>query len=259
MTDLTDVMRTYDVGAVVNCAGTTQPDDASMLTQNVGITQKLIVATCGSGRRTVFCQIGSAAEYQMLSYPQRTDESCPTIPQGAYGKSKLAASMRVLEATRTGEIAGYVLRLFNPLGSGMPESQLMGRILSFLQGDSRDALSLGNLDSYRDFVDIRDVVRAVTLSIERAEALTGEVLNIGSGKATQTRALVDQIILASGRSFVEDSGQGSTRSHWARWQEADVAKAKQFLGWEPTHSLRETVMHFFVAPFRVDPLFRQGQ
>lgn len=241
---LTRLLRECDVAAIVNCAGTTQSQAERLAADNVATTEGLIEASAAARAGMVFCQIGSAAEYEMLPRPDRTREDCPTRPAGDYGRSKLAASNRVLEATRQGHVAGYVLRLFNPIGAGMPTTQLVGRLLEHLRNGPAEPLVVGSLSSYRDYVDARDVARAIAASLPRADALRGEVINVGSGTANSTRSLVQGILRAARRgAFLEEAEGGSARSQWASWQEADISKARVMLGWVPRFSFDETLQH----------------
>jgi NDP-hexose 4-ketoreductase len=247
---LTDLLRRHDVRAVVNCAGTTQSISSLLARQNIGVAKRLVASAATVRPGMPFCQIGSAAEYEMLPHPQQTSEVCPARPQGAYGKSKLASTDHLLQATRDGRVSGYVLRLFNPLGIGMSPSLLMGKVLEYLQSGIVEDLQLGNLGSFRDYVDIRDVAAVVATSMQQSHKLRGEVINIGTGKATSTRTLVEQVLVRGGRGFVENEDAGSARSKWASWQEADISKAKQLLGWEPKYTFRDTVAELAVLARR---------
>jgi nucleoside-diphosphate-sugar epimerase len=242
--DLTRIMIECDVTAVVNCAGTTQSQFDALQTANVTTTQRLVEASAGARKGMVFCQIGSAAEYEMLPRPEKTREGTPARPKGDYGRSKLAATSCVLSAARQGRVAGYVVRLFNPIGRGMPTTQLAGLVMDYLRRGSDGALHVGSLDTFRDYVDVRDVSEAIAASLGVADEMREEVVNIGSGGAHSTRYLVNEILAAAKRgAVIEDGDTGSARSAWANWQEADISKAQTLLRWTPRFSLEETIRH----------------
>lgn len=238
---LTDLLRRHSIRAVVNCAGTTADSEAAWAADNAGATTALLRAVAAHDQPTVFCQFGTGAEYEMLVAPARTDETTNANPAGAYGRSKLIATESVLRATTEETVRGYVLRVFNPIGPGMPATQLMGRVLQYLRGADAEPLQLGSLDSYRDYIDVRDVAAAVAISLERAGNIRGEIVNIGTGNAQSTRALIEQVFARAHRQFTEDQSGGSARSKWANWQEADISKARRLLGWEPRYSLDDTI------------------
>jgi nucleoside-diphosphate-sugar epimerase len=242
--DLTRIMIECDVTAVVNCAGTTQSEFDALQTANVTTTRRLVEASAGARAGMVFCQIGSAAEYEMLPRPEKTREDTPARPKGDYGHSKLAASACVLSAARQGLMAGYVVRLFNPIGRGMPTTQLAGLVMDYLRRGSDGAVHVGSLDTFRDYVDVRDVSEAIVASLGVANEVRGEVVNIGSGAAHSTRHLVDEILAVAKRgAVIEDADRGSARSGWANWQEADISRAETLLRWTPRFSLEETIRH----------------
>ena len=240
---LTELLRRHAVRAVVNCAGTTRASEEAQAADNVGATAALLAAIAAYDATTVFCQLGSGAEYEMLPAPARTGEDTAANPAGAYGQSKLAATEAVLAATAEERVRGYVLRLFNPIGVGMPSTQLLGKVLEYLRSPASEPLQLGSLDSYRDYIDVRDVAAAIAVSLERAGNIRGEVVNIGTGNAQSTRTLIEQLFDNANRQFTEDRAGGSARSKWANWQEADIGKARRLLGWEPRYSIDDTLAH----------------
>lgn len=242
--ELAKQMQLLGVTAVVNCTGTTVSQPGLLQAENVQATERLVAAAVAAKSDMVFCQIGSGAEYEMLSRPEKTREDTPTRPQGEYGRSKLDASKIVINTAQQGGLKGYVLRFFNPLGVGMPSTQLLGRVTDYLKGDSSYPLRLGSLDSYRDYVDARDAARAIVLSLAKADDIFGEIFNVGTGSARSTRELVQMIFSGiKTKTFLEDSMVGSPRSDWANWQEADIAKIDTFIRWRPAFSFEETISY----------------
>ncbi|MFP5328186.1 MAG: GDP-mannose 4,6-dehydratase, partial [Acidimicrobiia bacterium] len=57
-------------------------------------------------------------------------------------------------------------------------------------------IAVGNLDPERDFTDVRDVVRAYRLLVEKGDP--GEAYNICSGRAVPVREIARRIIELSG-------------------------------------------------------------
>ena len=234
------------VEAVVNCLGALTNDRESAARDNVRATETLIEAASGVVPKVAFVHFGSAAEYAPLEPPHRTDESTPTRPTSAYGESKLEATRLVLEAGRAGLISGTVLRLSNPVGPGMPPTTLPGKVLEFAASTTGgDVLSLGDLSSCRDFVDVRDAASAAVLALLNPPAAGGEVLNIGSGVARRARDLVRGLLEASARpgATFRESSEGSARSEAVGWQEMDASRAREVLGWKPNTPWPETLRY----------------
>ncbi|OKJ62521.1 NAD-dependent epimerase/dehydratase family protein [Streptomyces sp. CB02261] len=114
-------------------------------------------------------------------------------------------------------------------------------------------LRLGDLSAYRDFVDVRDVARAVELAVTASAALP-PVLNVGGGQAVPVRELVRGLADAAGfrGRIVEADGSGSERSAQVSWQCSDIGAARLALGWRPSYSLDASLEALWAArPVRV--------
>lgn len=170
-------------GVVVNCAGATRGNARDLTRQNT-----VAVATvCEAMRRSAvgarLVQVGCGAEYGPSPAGASTGEDAPPRPGNPYGVSKLAASELVLGSG----LDAVVLRVFSPVGPGTPTGAPLGRIAETLRramqhGDGE--LKLGGLGVHRDFIDVRDVARAVhAASLSAAQG----VVNIGSGRAVRMR------------------------------------------------------------------------
>ena len=218
--------------AVVNCLGSLTADHEVAVRNNVRATEVLIRAVSNIVPKIKVVHLGSAAEYSPLKAPAKTNESTPTQPISTYGKSKLSATRLVLEACDEGLISGAVLRVSNPLGPRMNPSTLPGKVYQFVADTSEENLTLGSLASYRDFVDAREVSNAVMLALSKLPDISGEIINIGSGVARTARDLVSGMLQFAPRPVtLQESSGGSSRSEAVGWQEMDVAKAREVLGW----------------------------
>lgn len=212
--------------AVVNCAGATGRDPATLTMGNVVAVAHLTAALAGS--RTRLVHLGSAAEYGDQPWGPVTEDVAP-CPAGAYGLTKLAGT----ELIRAAAVDGVVLRVFNPVGPGAPASSLAGRVAAGL-GEGACELKLGPLTAHRDFVDVRDVADAVIAAARTAGPLP-RVLNIGSGRAVPIRELVTTLVAVAGgdRRIVEEG----SRDGGIGWSQADIGAATRVLGWWPTTDL----------------------
>jgi GDP-4-dehydro-6-deoxy-D-mannose reductase len=143
---------------------------------------------------------GSAAEYGLLIEGQPARETTPLTPLSAYGVSKAAQTHTGLGYAWRGEVPVVVGRVFNITGPREPSSMLIGaiaeQIAAIESGERPPILRVGNLDPYRDYLDIRDAVRGLWLLY--LEGRPGEVYNLCSGVSIQVRAVVDQLVGLSG-------------------------------------------------------------
>jgi nucleoside-diphosphate-sugar epimerase len=227
--------------AVINCFGVTRGDAADMVAGNVVSVSNLVrglAATRHVGIRLV--HLGSAAEYGAVPMGRAITEATRPNPVGPYGITKLAGS----EIIRNSWLDGVVLRVFNPVGPGLPPSTLPGRVAAELRRPGA-AIRVGSLASYRDFVDVRDVADAA-FAAACTPAPLPRLLNVGSGRATLLREAVQTLVRISGadRAVVESSepgAGGSARSAGVRWQQAHVGAIGRTLGWRPATGLNTSL------------------
>ncbi|MEV2214150.1 NAD-dependent epimerase/dehydratase family protein [Streptomyces sp. NPDC050997] len=225
---------------VINCAGATGGDAVTLAEVNARGPAVLCAALREGAPAARLVHLGSAAEYGPGTPDTRVPESAATRPVGPYGATKLAGTVAV---TCSG-LDAVVLRVGNPVGPGAPAGGLPGRIAGLLRaaGPDPDAvLRLGDLSAYRDFVDVRDLARAVVLAITAPGPLP-PVLNIGGGRAVQVRDLVRGLADKAGfRGRIEENAAGSARAAEVSWQCSDITAAEQALGWRPAHTLDDAL------------------
>src|SRR5205085_161431 len=97
----------------------------------------------------------------------------------------------------------------------------------------------GNLEAQRDFTDVRDMVKAYVLALEKCEP--GEAYNIASGRAWRIRDVLD-LLLGMTKVKIE------VRQDPARLRPSDVpillgdsSKFRAATGWAPTIPFEQTL------------------
>jgi nucleoside-diphosphate-sugar epimerase len=245
--ELASVLRELDPSVVVNCTGRLDGSASELLAANTLVTAKLVDAAArardrgphgGTAGPIRLIRLGSAGEYGPVPRGRAATEDDPAGPVSAYGVSHLAATHLLAQA------GGLTLRLFNPIGPGQGDANVLGRSAALLRdalarGD--DVITLGPLSASRDFVDVRDVARAVVAATLTPVPGTA-VLNIGSGRAVTVREAVG--LLAGTAGFtgrITEEGTPSARSAAMDWMCADVSRAYAVLGWRPAHDLADSV------------------
>ncbi len=229
---LSDMTSTRAVAAVTaasapdvvfHLAGVAQADEpAELYRVNVGFAVTLLAAldTAGLADRPVLV-VGTAAEYGLVTPDQLPiREDCPARPYGHYGASKLAQTNAALAAARSGRPV-VVARPFNIIGPGMPEhlvlQTVMAQLARVVRGEQEPVLALGNLESRRDFVDVRDVVRSF-VELVQTRAAWGEIVNVCSGRAVRIADLVARAVEMAGVAV-------TIRNERARLKAIDVPEA----------------------------------
>ena len=171
-------------------------------------------------------------------------EDVYAAPLSAYGVTKFEATQRLVAAAVDGRMTVTVLRVFNPVGRCSPSRTLPGRAARELARairEDRDTIRLGALDTYRDYIDTRDVARAAIAASMRG-ASDATILNVGRGEATCSRDLVYSLAAIAGyQGTIVESGDGSSRSARLSWQCADVSVIRSRLGWQPRHTTEDAL------------------
>jgi nucleoside-diphosphate-sugar epimerase len=252
--ELDRLISAIDPVAVVNCTGATHGTIEDLTLGNVVAVHALLSSLAWSAPSARLIQVGSSAEYGAAPEGTSIAEDAEPRPGGGYGHTKLAGSALVLRARGQGFDA-VVLRAFNITGPGSPPSTLLGRTLNQIRTDGN--VVLGPLGTWRDFVDVRDVARAIAAAAVAPEPLP-PVLNVGRGEATLSRDVVTGLIEASGTGapLVEEAseheGYAGSPAATVVWQRADITAAAEHLGWTPAitvpQSLRDTWLHAISTP-----------
>jgi nucleoside-diphosphate-sugar epimerase len=177
-------------------------------------------------------------------------EDHPCRPVSDYGTSHLAGTLLVQRASESSDVDGVVLRVFNPIGGGLHEANLLGRAAALIrraQADGERAITLGSLGAYRDFVDVRDVAAAVLAAVT-ASSLPTRVFNVASGKAVPAREVVSMLAEAAGfTGEIREHAAGVTRSAAVSWMLGDNSQARDVLGWSPEYDLSTSVKALWMA------------
>ena len=142
----------------------------------------------GGGR---LIQMGSAAEYGPQAGHRPVCEAATPHPASPYALTKLMATRLVVAAIEEKRVQGTVLRVFNPVGAGAPETSLPGRAAHAIRramAEQRRSITLGSLQVHRDFVAATDVGTATVLAAAAADLPA--ILNVGRGVAMSADALL---------------------------------------------------------------------
>ncbi|MFD8083922.1 NAD-dependent epimerase/dehydratase family protein [Kitasatospora sp. NPDC059722] len=232
---------------VVNFAGAVAGSAVKLAEVNARGPAVLCEALQLGAPKTRLVHIGSAGEYGVCETGSSLSEEADARPVGVYGATKLAGSLAVAGSP----LDAVVLRVFNPVGPGAPAGSLPGRLAAELRRVAPEGtdgvVRVGDLSAHRDFVDARDIARAVGLAAAADRPLP-RVLNLASGRARPVRAIADGLVAAAGfTGRIDESGAGSERSAAVSWQQADVSAAARELGWHPETDLADTLRDLWLS------------
>ena len=156
-------------------------------------TVTLLEAVVKSGSRAVMCVASSSAVYGAGVGKKPITENFKPRPVTHYAVSKLAQEMVALRYWMTLGLPIILVRTFNLLGPGLSPVMAcsdFARQIAQAEKQGRPAvISTGDLSARRDFVDVRDAVRAYMLLAGQGRA--GQVYNVASGRAIAIRECLD--------------------------------------------------------------------
>jgi nucleoside-diphosphate-sugar epimerase len=242
---LRQAVRAIGPDQVIHTAGRTPPaSDEELYRGNFWATIRLLNALRTLNRRVRVTLAGSAAELGAVpSADLPVDESYSCTPIEAYGRSKWLATIAGLAERPPLEV--MVARVFNPVGPGLPSTQAFGEFAAQLLAPTADPLPLvaGNLEARRDFVDVRDVARAMVAVSQRGQPCA--VYHVGTGQSRPVGEGLDRLIRLSGRSVkvcVDPRRQSRKGPPDSR---ADIRRIAAHTGWSPSISFEQSLDDFW--------------
>lgn len=147
-----------------------------------------------------FMTFGSAAEYGEANRGAALAEDDPRRPVTAYGRAKAELMDGIARRRMSGQDA-IALRLFSVLGPGMATRSLVGRACRQIGDQNAQELVVGPLGGARDIAPVTAVAeRIVDLALSPIPLPAW--VNVGTGAATDLRALLGAMVALSGRNLV---------------------------------------------------------
>ena len=170
------------------------------------------------------------------------DESAPLAPANPYAVSKAACDLLGGQYAEVHGLAVTRLRAFNQAGPGQADEYVVGTLTrqvaeAELAGAEAATIRLGNLDSARDFTDVRDVARACA---DAAGAPAG-VYNVCSGRAVKVRELLELLRGAARVEIRPEVAEDRLRAHDVPEIRGSAERFAQATGWRPEIPLERTV------------------
>lgn len=170
-------------------------------------------------------------------------EASPVGPDNPYAASKAMAELLLVQYRNCTAGGIITARSFNHTGPGQSPNFVLPSIASQLaeieEGLRPPKLKLGNLDIVRDFTDVRDVVRAYDLLLERGK--TGEVYNVCSGCPVRLSDILDKFLELCPVAVDVEAQPGLIRSNEIARIIGDRTKISAHTDWNPQISLQQTI------------------
>ncbi len=219
-------------------------DPWTTLEVNLRSEVNLLDSVARLGLSTRILVIGSLDEYGRVS-PQSlpVTEEAPFHPDSPYGVSKVAQDLLGLQYFLSHHLHIVRVRPSNHIGPRQNEqfvtSDFARQIAQIEAGQRAPVLHVGNTAAERDFTDVRDMMRAYYLALERGEA--GQVYNIGSGRAVSIRHVLELLLAQSQVPIRVEQDPARLRPSDTPVLYSSTAKFRAHTGWEPTIPLENSL------------------
>ncbi|MEX2028240.1 MAG: GDP-mannose 4,6-dehydratase [Candidatus Curtissbacteria bacterium] len=185
--------------------------------------------------------VGSADEYGSVKKSDLpVGEDQPLAPGSPYAVSKVAQDLLGLQYYLSSGLNIVRVRPSNHIGPRQSQAFVVPAFASqiaALEKQGQGTIRVGNLKSSRDFTDVRDMVRAYLLALDRGQV--GEVYNIGSGHAVKIEKILKLLLSFTKAQIKIESDRGLTRPTEVFYY--DFSKFKKHTGWQPVVPLEVTL------------------
>jgi len=232
----------FHQAAVVSVPQTVDNPLDSAMVNDMGTLYVLEAARKNNVKRIVLAS--SCAIYGNDPEIPKHEEMRPK-PQSPYAVQKLTGEFYARLYFELYGLETVSLRYFNVYGPRQdPSSPYSGVISIFMTkaSDKKTPVIYGDGNQYRDFIFVKDVVKANLLAANGSEA-KGKIFNIGTGRYISVNELWKKISQLAGNNVKPK--YEPFRSGDIRESVANIDHAKKVLGFEPEYSFEKGLKETF--------------
>jgi GDP-4-dehydro-6-deoxy-D-mannose reductase len=190
-------------------------------------------------------QIAGSSEEYGLVHPNEVPikETNPLRPMSPYGVSKVAQDLLSRQYHMSYGLKVVVTRAFNHTGPRRGDvfvtSNFAKQVVEIEKGLKEPVIHVGNLHARRDFSDVRDIVRAYWLAVNKCEY--GEVYNICSEKARTIQSVLDLLLDMTDGTIEVKQDPSRLRPSDVEVLLGDCSKFRDKTGWMPKIPFERTM------------------
>lgn len=200
--------------------------------------------------RPPLLSVGSAEEYGAPGAAAPLTERSPLRPVSPYGVSKAAQTMLALAYHRAYGLPVVVARPFSHTGPGQDARFVFPSLARQIAAAERElaagagvsgagAIAVGDLSPVRDYLDVRDVVRAYRLLLARGRP--GQVYNVCSGQPLTIQRGLDILLAAARHPCTARVDPARLRPADIPYLVGDAGRLRADTGWRPERDITTTL------------------
>lgn len=219
------------------------PETSFVNNTNIFLNLVSVVSKHNKGCRIL--SVGSSEEYGNVSYEHiPLSEEQPVKPVSPYAIARVSQEMLSKLYSESYQMQIIMTRSFNHIG---PYQDTRFVVPSFItrmreilkQGHREGIIETGDISIIRDFVDVRDVVRAYYILLMKGKS--GEIYNVCSGRGTSLSEVIQYIA-----DELNVKVNTKVNPEYVRLNDNPIivgsnAKILNELGWKPEISLKQSI------------------
>ena len=181
-------------------------------------------------------------------------EDSTLSPMSPYAVGKIAAEYLCLQWEKRSDFNIVIARPFTHIGPGQSDrfsvSSFSRQVAQIMCDNTAPIIEVGNLDTTRDFTDVRDIVDAYWLLLKLNKK---GIYNVCSGQEVSIRSVLKKIINISGREISVQIDPGRLRNAEQQRVVGSVQKLREATGWVPKITLEDTLVDMLNHCLNNDP------
>jgi GDP-4-dehydro-6-deoxy-D-mannose reductase len=245
------LLETVQPDAIYHLAGQSSPSKAlhavwRTLEINIRAQLNLLQSCLDLGIKPRIITISSGEIYcggYLDPNTMPVNEDSPLRPSNPYALSKVTQDMMGLQYFLSHQLPIIRVRPFNHTGPGQLESFVAPdfalQIAKIEAGMQEPKMMVGNLAAKRDFTDVRDIVRAYALLMEKGAE--GEAYNVASNKAYSIQALLDTLLSFTKSKISVQVDEARFRPVDLPLVQGDYSRLHALTGWQPAIPFETTL------------------
>ena len=226
--------------------------------ENVTATVNIITSLEKTDTKLMFCSTSEVYGNACKTQGELKIDT-PLVPSNPYGASKAAMDIYLQERMRNGMIKGFITRAFSHTGPrrgfNFSISSDAVQIAKMKLGLQQKVLQIGNLDTQRVVIDVRDCVKAYYLLMQCPES-DGQVFNVCGTDIHKMQYFTDLLIRSAG--FVPEEITQKINPDFYRpididIQTGDCSTLRNLTGWKPEIPIEVTMvdlLEYWLKKFR---------
>lgn len=246
--EVRETIKTINPNAIYHLAGQSSvalswKNPTLTMDVNINGTINLLDSVRENNINTKVLIIGSSDQYGIIK-----PEDCPIAeehilnPVSPYAISKMAQEQIAKLYTSSYNMNLIMVRAFNHIGPMQSKnfvvSDFASKIAEIEKG-SEPVIRVGNLEAYRDFTDVRDIVRGYVMLMEKGK--NGEVYNIGSGNPIKIREILEILLSLSKIEIQVEIDPDKLRPSDVPLVQCDNSKVKSHINWKAEYDIKNTL------------------